>query len=106
MKEIKAVQMLSHPTECKVSSKEVLRKTDSISTPKLSQLMGRKLTGKKKKPLLHANYDHGGIFFPHQDQQYPHPHSPASIYSQVDCFLHHGDALETPLTPTDRFSDY
>ena len=49
MKEIKAVQMLSHPTECKVSSKEVLRKTDSISTPKLSQLMGRKLTGKKKK---------------------------------------------------------
>lgn len=32
---------------------------------------GRMLIG--KKPFLHTDEDHGGIVFPHQNQQYPHP---------------------------------
>lgn len=74
---------------------------------KESQPMGRKLIG--KKPLLHTDEDHRGIVFPHQNQQCPHPLSRANVYSQVDCFLHHGDhgdALETSSTFSDRLPDY
>lgn len=106
-RKFKAVQMLSHPTGRKVSSKKVVRRMDSISMSKLSHQSDGENTywfKKKKKPLSHADFDHRGILFPHQDQQHPHPHSVANIYSQVDCFLHHGDALETPLTFMDRGS--
>lgn len=55
--------------------------------------MGRKLIG--KKPFLHTDEDHRGIvFLPRINNA--HTLSLANIYSQVDCFLNHGDALETP----------
>lgn len=76
----------------------------SISTPKKASRWERKLTG--KKPLLHTDEDHRGIVFPHQNQQCPYPLSLANVYSQVDCFLHLGDALETSSTFSGRLPDY